>query len=257
MKKSQKNMVKISASIVSLGILLFGYNQCIIDNKTNAPRRTTAGEQSNPQSLTPDEPGYSHDYDFDQDPDYVNEDNPLPDPVPPIMEAETLRNERIDHGIKNFEQINMTMSYVTGVPSTEAAVRNVYNEVVAQLPTDNELKSFAPSNQVGITKLAIEYCDRAVENASLREQIWPGIRFQDNLNAVMTPANQSLIVSQTMNRFIGQAVLPQDVELAMDLELRDLVPFLMNGEQNNNTSTRRVVKGVCTAVLASLPLYLL
>lgn len=257
MKKTQKNIAKISGSVLTLGLLLFGYNQCIIDNKTNAPRRTTAGELSNNQSNTPDAPTYSHDNDFDQDPDYVMEDTPMPPPAPPLVEAEMLRNERINHGIKNFEQIKMTMSAVTGVAATETAIRNVYNEVVAQLPSENELKSFAASNQVGITKLAVEYCDRLVETAALREQIWPGIRFQDNLNLVMTPTNQALIVTQTMNRFVGQGVLPRDVELAMDLELRDLVPFLINGEDNNNTSTRRVVKGVCTAVLASLPLYLL
>jgi hypothetical protein len=256
MKVSKKNILKITGSVLTLSLLLFGYNQCIIDNKTNAPRRTTAGEQSNQQTNS-NTPTYSHEYDFDQDPDYMLEDNPLPMPMPPIVEAETLRNERIEHGIKNFEQINMTMSYVTGISSTENVIRNAYNEVVAQLPTDNELKSFSASNQVGITKLAIEYCDRAVESATAREQIWPGIRFQDNLNTVMTPANQSLIVQQTMHKFIGQGVLPREVELAMDLELRDMLPFLITGEQNNAASTRRVVKGVCTAVLASLPLYLL
>src|SRR5262249_50249270 len=75
------------------------------------------------------------------------------------------------YGMRNFEQINTTMAGLTGVDASQEAVRNSYLAVRNQLPTGNELASFLSTSQVSIAKLAAVYCDSALEQAPLRNNL--------------------------------------------------------------------------------------
>ena len=64
-----------------------------------------------------------------------------------------------DIGVRTFAQVNRTLSMLTGVPATNAAVNATYQAVQQQLPPSPTLESFSSSNQVGIAQLAVQYCN--------------------------------------------------------------------------------------------------
>ena len=86
-------------------------------------------------------------------------------------------------GVRTFAQINSSLSALTGVPTTQAAVFSTYQTVQQQLPTVSTLESFSSANQVGIAQLAIQYCNVAVNTPSLAAQLLPGV----TLNASTYP----------------------------------------------------------------------
>ncbi len=67
------------------------------------------------------------------------------------------------YGIRDFAEINATMSNVTGVPTTQAAVKTTYDAVFQALPVATGLEGFLSSQQMGITQLAISYCSALVD----------------------------------------------------------------------------------------------
>jgi hypothetical protein len=160
-------------------------------------------------------------------------------------------------GIKSFEQINKTMSALTGVRIDRNNIENVYEDVITQLPTDNTIDTFLAAHQVAVTKLAAEYCDTLVNDSTLRANVWPGFNFGTSAtNAFNSTGTQNFIV-QTLNAFWGQGV-----DLAgrapASIELQQLVNDLKVGENlSASSTTRKIAKGVCITTLASLNVTLL
>jgi hypothetical protein len=253
-KNNKQRWAKTAGAVTALGLILVTYNQCIIEQKSNAPRRSVA---ENNQAVTYGDEGQVVTDRWDDHSGNTSSNNPPPTTTPSGPDANQLRRERVFVGIKNFEQINQTMSAVTGVPITLNAVRNIYRDVASQLPTDNDIKSFAANNQVAITKLAAEYCHHAVETATIRSELWPEINFGQAPSSALTAERQQYLVQRTISRFWGEGVLAREDELVAGLELRTLVLDLLNGMANNAASTRTVVKGVCVAALGSVHLQLL
>lgn len=70
-----------------------------------------------------------------------------------------------DIGLKNFAEINATLSIVTGVPVTESSVFATYNTLLQQLPTAENMSGFLSSHQMGVTQLAVSYCNAMVTAA--------------------------------------------------------------------------------------------
>ena len=142
------------------------------------------------------------------------------------------------------------MAAVTGVPPTDTTVQNLYKEIIVQLPASNDVKTFLPANQVAITKLAAEFCERLVETQALRVVIWPTINFGQNPPVVFTPTNKALIINQSIARFMP----PHDSQeqVVTFNELVKLFDTLLTGEsQDTSVTTRKVVKGMCISTLAS------
>jgi len=68
--------------------------------------------------------------------------------------------------VKSFNQINMTMSKMTGVSRAEDDIRDVVTQVLNQLPSDNQLEGMTPFHQISITRLAFSYCSLFVDTDS-------------------------------------------------------------------------------------------
>jgi hypothetical protein len=162
-----------------------------------------------------------------------------------------------EYGIKSYEQINKTMSALTGVRIDRSNIKNVYEDVITQLPTQNTIDSFLAAHQVGVTKLAAEYCDTLVNDTTLRANVWPGFNFGATAtNAFNTTGTQNFIV-QTLNAFWGQGV-DMAGRTPASLELQNLINELKVGENlGASSTTRKIAKGVCIASLASLNVTLL
>lgn len=165
--------------------------------------------------------------------------------------------EQPEVGVKSFEQINKTMSALTGVRIDRSNIENTFEDVVTQLPTDNNIDSFLAAHQVGVTKLAAEYCDTLVNDSTLRANVWPGFNFGQNAtNAFNATGTQNFIV-QTLNAFWGQGV-DMAGRAPASVELQQLVNELKVGENlGASSTTRKIAKGVCITALASLNVTLL
>ena len=81
--------------------------------------------------------------------------------------------------MRTFEEINVTISEITGVPVTNAAVESVYNDYIQQLPTSETIGAFLPSHQMAIAQLALTSCSELVEgNGTIpRATYFPGFSF--------------------------------------------------------------------------------
>src|SRR5690606_32927510 len=59
---------------------------------------------------------------------------------------------RPDIGVRTFEQLNQSMSQVTGVPTTNTQVRSTYLQVQQQLPPVPDIEAFLASHQTGVAQ---------------------------------------------------------------------------------------------------------
>ena len=73
---------------------------------------------------------------------------------------------RSDIGVRTFEQLNQSMSSITGVPTTNPGVRSDLLQVQQQLPPVPSIEAFLASHQIGVAQLAIKYCSVMVENST-------------------------------------------------------------------------------------------
>ena len=106
-------------------------------------------------------------------------------PTSPVVAPQVVEVPSI--GIKNYEELNLTFSFLTGVPKfdlTSNAFRNIY----FMLPSENGFESFSYTMQMAIMSLASEYCHQLLATKSYAEKVWKsfdpelnfGINFNDN-----------------------------------------------------------------------------
>lgn len=232
------NGVRIAIAMGTLLSVLLAFNQCTPEQKKNVKK--TKSSTSAPVTST-------------EDAGDIVSDVELPDGLEmPPMNAPTTESDldEIDVGVKNYEQILQSMSAATGVSAADTTIQNMYKELTVQLPVDNNIKSFLPSNQVAITKLAAEYCEKLVETQELRAVVWPTIDFTKNPTQVFSAANKSLIINQAITRFLPP--MESDLLAQTSTELGKLFDELLTGENlSSNVTTRKIVKGMCISTLAS------
>jgi|GEM_PF-1804477 len=185
--KDHTPKIKIYTSITLLIVVLLSFNQCVVKNLSKTNSKSSIGVSAPP-------PG-------DSDTPDIDAEKELPDnlTLPAMNLPET---EIVDVGVKNFDQINQTMSELTGVSTGETNVARVFTEVEYQLPSDNNIKTFQPSHQVAITKLAAEYCHVLMENATLRSRIWPNVNFSDTPVRVFSSTNKGSVIDTTLLHFL-------------------------------------------------------
>jgi hypothetical protein len=172
---------------------------------------------------------------------------PLQPPPPPDG------TPRSDVGVKIFDEINATMSAVTGVPVTHPGVRATYALVRQSLPAVEDPEAFLSSHQVGVAQLAIEYCSAMVDDAALRGQVFPGFNFSAPANVAFdSDAKRDQIIVPLIERILGTGLDSQPDYLIVRPEMNQLITRLVScgtGCDANRTFT--VAKSVCTAMLGS------
>jgi len=232
------NGVRIAIAMGTLLSVLVAFNQCTPQAKKNTRKSKSSSSA----------PFLSTEATAD-----IKNDSELPDGLEmPPMNAPTVESELddIDVGVKNYEQILLSMSAATGVSPADTAIQNLYKELTVQLPVDNNIKSFLPSNQVAITKLATEFCEKLVETADLRAVVWPGINFTQSPTQVFSPTNKQLIINQAITRFLPP--MESDLQAQTYTELSKLFDELLTGENlGSSVTTRKIIKGMCISTLAS------
>jgi len=158
-------------------------------------------------------------------------------------------------GVRTFAQINSTLSKLTGVPTTNAAVLQTYTTVQQQLPSDPTLESFSSANQVGVAQLAIQYCNAAVTTPALLQKLLPGVTMNGSLYS--TQAGIDSVTSALAARVLGTGLITQPAASTLtgvNGELDKMITKLCTGTapcSGNVTRVTSVTAAACAAALGS------
>lgn len=226
---------RMIASALTVILMLVSYTQCVLEYKPAPNKKTSTTTEQQSQS---------------------NTTNNLPDPIvveetpDPGGDTSSSTNpvvlEQVQVGVKNFEQINETMASLTGVNPTSNSIKNTFQTLEVQLPTENDVKSFLAANQVAVTKLAAEYCNSLLDSTSLRASVWPNYNFNS-----FNTTDKDFIIDRSLDHFWG-ASIDAPGRAASRFELQSLLNDLSVGEDTTRSANIiKITKGVCTAVLGS------
>jgi len=174
-----------------------------------------------------------------------------PDPVPDL----SINEPSPENGIRTFAKINNTMAVLTGV--NKSVTDETYTDIEQQLPGTPQLGSFVSANQIGISKLALEYCDELVENNSLRTNFF-GNLFEFNspvVTAFSSQEKRNLVINNLVNKMVGTNFSNQptlaEIQPELDQLINELSANCNAAEDCNAARTQTIVKATCAAVLAS------
>ncbi len=151
---------------------------------------------------------------------------------------------------------------MTGVDPNGAAVQNTFEDLQQQLPGGTDLRAFSSSNQVGIAKLALEYCDQLVETPALRDAFFGGsVGFgQPTLQAIPDESDPTVLpgraamIRALVQAAVGENLANQPTEAEMTPALDEMLDALMTGCDAASCPAERtdtVAKAACAAVLGS------
>ena len=183
------------------------------------------------------------------------------EPVPPAPEPPADRDPVPDIGVRTFDEINATMSEITGVPVTNAAVAETFATLRQSLPTVESIEAFLSSHQSAVAQLAIKYCSVMVDNPSLRQSFWGGDVSNMDLT---TSSGRNAFIDPLFAKIVGGSLenQPDLAELRAELgsatqlgtapnQYQSLIERLCPG--GNCSSARKLVvaKAACGAVLGS------
>ena len=203
------------------------------------------------------------------------------EPISPTPPADIEAAANI--GTKTFDEINHTMSVVTGIATTNAAVETLYNTYKQQFPSVENISAFLPSHQMAIAQLAMTYCDQlvtqdiALNNASA--QYFTDFNFGATAASAFDSASQDQILEPLLERLANLdggtqtnnlSTIPDYAEIksalggagtdtqTLDTGTRTLnYTSLVSTMQNNCIScdttdrTKEIVTAMCAATLGS------
>ena len=155
-------------------------------------------------------------------------------------------------GIRNFAEINASMSELTGVNQANNKVFSTFQLVKQQLPSLENIETFISAQQMGITQLAIAYCDSAIEDSTLRATWFPAVDFSQPPANAFDSTGRTNFITPLLNRLMPLAPTTQPDKATVATELDALITKLSScGANCNAERTRTIAKSSCAAVLAS------
>jgi hypothetical protein len=152
-----------------------------------------------------------------------------------------------DIGMRTYEQLNQSMSRVTGVPTTDPGVRGTYLQVQQALPPVPSIEAFLASNQTGIAQLAIKYCSVMVNTPSTRTAFFPSLNMGMAASTQFAGAGKDILVVPLLQKAVGTAVATQPTDVDVRTELNLLIDKLVTNGADSGT----VAKAACAATLGS------
>ncbi len=172
-----------------------------------------------------------------------------PAPQPPTV-VDRAPSSRI--GIRTFDRINATMSVVTGVPQTTPDVQETFRLVRQQLPSIDAIDTFVSAHQIGVTQLAIEYCNALLEDSARRSAYFPGLDFSASPGVALSGAGRDLLIDPLVSRMVGLGLEQQPTQTEIRSELNALIDRLDTcGGSCPADRTVTIGKATCAAVLGS------
>ncbi len=155
-------------------------------------------------------------------------------------------------GVRTFDEINATMSTVTGISMQHPDVVTTYSLVRQQLPVNETIDGFSSSHQIGVAQMAIEYCNALVEDGGLRSSYFPGFNFNGTVTASLNAAGRDLLIDPLLDNVFGVGLTSQPDPVAAKAELNSLIDRLtVCGGSCASDRTETVAKAVCSAAIGS------
>lgn len=174
----------------------------------------------------------------------VVEADPAPLPEPPDQPRDP------ELGIRDFAEINATMSLMTGIPAANSEVATTYGLVRQAMPVSTSISGFISSQQMGVTQLAIKYCSVLVDDPIARSTYFPGFPFAADSSIAFT--DRDLLLDPLINNMVGVGISTQPDLADLRAEVNALVDDLIAcGGSCEADRTERVVKAACASVLGS------
>ena len=174
------------------------------------------------------------------------------DPVPlaPAPPADVQR--AADVGLRVFDEINATMSTLTGVSSSTPSVAATYATVKQSLPTIESIDTFVSAHPVAIAQLAIQYCDALVEDSGARATYFPGFNFGAAPAVAFNAAGRDIVLDALIGRMLSQNVGTEPDATEVRTEIDSLITRLTAcGGSCPAGRTETVVKASCASLLGS------
>jgi len=163
--------------------------------------------------------------------------------------------EPVSHiGLKTFDEVNVSMSALTGISKTDTGVAATFNTIKQQLPTVESITGFLSAHQMAVTQLAIQYCDALVDDTTLRTSYFPGFDFNENTNTAFDTEGRNQVISPLLTNLIGSDLTSQPDDTDISTELNSLIDTLSACSSDSSClggRTEIIVKASCAAVLGS------
>jgi Concanavalin A-like lectin/glucanases superfamily len=176
------------------------------------------------------------------------------DPVPltPAPPPDVPRSA--DVGLRVFDELNATMSGLTGISTQSPGVVATYDTVKQSLPTIETIDTFVSAHPVAVAQLAIQYCDALVEDPGRRATYFPGFNFDAAPGAAfglpVTGTGRAIVLNALVGRMVDPALATDPVVGDVRGELDALITRLSTGGATA-ARTQTVVKATCAALLGS------
>ncbi|GAC15546.1 LamG domain-containing protein [Aliiglaciecola lipolytica] len=174
------------------------------------------------------------------------------DPPAPAQPANLAPQAEI--GVRNFAEINASLSVITGVPTSNSEVKAAFEKLKQQLPSVTNIDGYLASNQMAVTQMAIKYCDQLVENTSLRNNYFSGFDFSQAADSAFFEQDRNLVITPLLDRVIGEGVATQPQRDQVSGELNNLIDTLTDCSGNkvcDANYTQTIVKATCAATIGS------
>jgi hypothetical protein len=181
-------------------------------------------------------------------------------PAPPAAEELDEKQARI--AVRTFAEINASLSAMTGIPVTHPDVVKTFSGldgtsgVQQQMPSDEKIGGFLVAHQMGITQLAVKYCNVLATESSRMSAFFPafsGNRFDTaGRSALIDPLLKVLLAHNITSESAQLEDQPNEVDSASRLnDLMDVMTSSCGGGVCSDTVTDNTVTSVCAAVLGS------
>lgn len=190
---------------------------------------------------------------FEQIGDLTNIVAEVTPPAPP----EPLGPVTPDIGVRTFDEINATLAAITGMPATHDDIAATFALVRSQLPAAEHPGSFSSAQQIGITQLAIEYCNALVDDPVARSAFWLGIDFNAGYAGAYDEADErNFLINPLLIATMNTALASQPSLATTRNELAGLVDRLVDSCTGACAAepvqrTRTIAKAVCAAATAN------
>ena len=185
--------------------------------------------------------------------------HPMPDPPVPTPATPADQPAESDVGLRTFDELNATLSQITGVPQTNARVVQTYDLVKQALPAIEKLGTFGPAQQTALAQLAIQYCSQMVETPALRTAFFGSLSPTGTGSGVFgtaaapNNANRDLVIDALMNKAKSTGLeWDSTVDGMIPTEIDNLINKLVAGPTGSTSGgSGTVMKAACGAVLGS------
>jgi len=179
-----------------------------------------------------------------------------------------------DIGVRTFDEVNASVAAITGIPVTNTAVDNVYQEYRRALPAAETFNAFLSSHQMAIAQLSLVSCSELVDSnpgffspfdfnvgaatafdaTGINQVLDPILEAAANVNTATPANNLTTQPTETDLRNVLGGSGAQDLDSALSNDSYQSLISQMTacGAGCDTTArTREVVKAVCAAAVGS------